>query len=141
MGSWTGLQGNHTALSRKMTRVLALASVELGQKEGPRVAFQKQEADVRAGSQATSVPGMGREETRQPPGAPGETGQLPALLLEDLGLLFLCSWGGEVGTDPSTLYRAAGHPHATSRVRGAPRRAGPTALRLETGREASATET
>ena len=47
MGSWTGLQGNHTALSRKMTRVLALASVELGQKEGPRVAFQKQEADTR----------------------------------------------------------------------------------------------
>lgn len=53
-----------------MTTVLTLASVELRQKEGPGVAFQKQEADVRAGSQATLVPGMGREkETRQPLGA------------------------------------------------------------------------
>lgn len=56
-----------------MTTVLTLASVELRQKEGPRVAFQKQEADVRAGSQATLVPGMGREkETRQPLGAWGK---------------------------------------------------------------------
>ena len=60
-GSWTGLWGSHATLSHKMIRVLALASVELGQKEEPGVAFQNQEADVRAGSQATSVPGMGHE--------------------------------------------------------------------------------
>lgn len=60
-GSWTGLWGSHARPppSHKTIRVLALASVELGQKEGPRVAFQKQEADVRAGSQDASVPGNG----------------------------------------------------------------------------------
>lgn len=53
--------GDHThpPPSPKTTRVLALASVELGQKEGPGVAFQKQEADVRAGSQDASFPGDG----------------------------------------------------------------------------------
>lgn len=32
----------------------------------------------------------------------GEMGQVPALLLEDHGLPSLCSWGGEVDTDPNT---------------------------------------
>lgn len=60
-GSWTGLWGSHACPppSHKTTRVLAPASVELGQKEGPGVAFQKQQADVRAGSQDASVPGNG----------------------------------------------------------------------------------
>ena len=53
-----------------MTGVLALVGIEPGQKEGPGVAFPKQETDGGAGSQATSVLAMGGphgNETRQPP--------------------------------------------------------------------------